>query len=66
VALLILSVLFPIFAFDEQGGHFLSPMDDQPLKDYWGYDPICHFAPHPAYCLSSEEQSFDFVNRCPT
>src|SRR5262249_33244787 len=46
--------LMPIFAFDEQGSHHLSPVDGQPLKDFWGYNPICHFAPHPAYCLSSE------------
>jgi len=47
--------LMPIFAFDERGSRFLSPVDGQPLKNFWGYDPICHFAPHPAYCLSPAE-----------
>jgi isoamylase len=47
--------LMPIFAFDEQGNRFLSPVDGQPLKNYWGYDPICHFALHPAYGLSPTE-----------
>jgi isoamylase len=48
--------LMPIFAFDEQGNRFLSPVDGQPLKNYWGYDPICHFAPHPAYGRSPADQ----------
>lgn len=45
----------PVFAFDDQSAHHLHPVDGRPLKNFWGYDPICHFAPHPAYCLSSTE-----------
>jgi glycogen operon protein len=44
--------LMPIFAFDEHGNRFLSQLDGQPLPDFWGYNPIGHFAPHPAYCVS--------------
>ncbi len=47
--------LMPIFAFDEQEDRLLSPVDGQPLKNFWGYNPTCHFAPHPAYGLSSAE-----------
>ncbi len=49
--------LLPVFAFDEQSTSFLSPLDGQPLKNVWGYDPVAHFAPHPAYCLAPEKGS---------
>ena len=49
--------LLPIFAFDEQGISRLSPVDGKPLKDYWGYNPVSHFSPLAAYCLSPEEGS---------
>ena len=49
--------LLPIFAFDEQGISRSSPVDGRPLKDYWGYNPVGHFAPHAAYCLSPGEGS---------
>jgi isoamylase len=48
--------LMPIFAFDEQGNRFLNPVDGQPLKNFWGYNPMCHFAPHPAYGFSPAEE----------
>ena len=39
--------LLPVFAFDE---------DDSPpgLKNYWGYQPLSFFAPHPGYSSRSE------------
>jgi isoamylase len=49
--------LLPVFAFDEQGTPYLSPQSGQPLKSYWGYDPVAPFAPHPGYCLSPAEGS---------
>ncbi len=49
--------LLPIFAFDEQDVSQLNPVDGKPLTDFWGYNPISHFSPHHAYCLSPEESS---------
>lgn len=49
--------LMPVFAFDEAGVNRLSPVDGRPLRDFWGYNPISHFAPHAAYCLSPGEGS---------
>jgi isoamylase len=49
--------LLPIFAFDEQGISGRNPLNGQPLKDYWGYNPVCHFAPHAGYCLAPGEGS---------
>jgi isoamylase len=39
--------LLPVFAFDE---------DDSPpgLKNYWGYQPLSFFAPHPGYSCRPE------------
>ena len=39
--------LMPVFDFDDAtslGGR----------KQYWGYDPICFFAPHSGYCVNPE------------
>jgi isoamylase len=54
----------PIFAFDEQGINGTNPVTGQPLKDYWGYNPVCHFAPHDGYCLAPRagSQLWDFHN----
>src|SRR6266699_4049911 len=49
--------LLPVFAFDERGTPSMSPVDGKPLKNVWGYDPVAHFAPHPAYCLAPEKGS---------
>jgi len=49
--------LLPVFAFDEQGISRLSPVDGRPLKDFWGYNPVSHFSPHDAYCLTPGEGS---------
>ena len=39
--------LLPVFAFDEE--------DSPPgLKNYWGYQPLSFFAPHPGYSSRSE------------
>ena len=39
--------LLPVFAFDEED----SPPE---LKNYWGYQPLSFFAPHPGYSSRSE------------
>ena len=44
--------LLPVWVFDETDVSRQSPLDGQPLKNFWGYNPICHFALHPAYSLS--------------
>ena len=44
--------MLPVWAFDETDVSRQSPFDGQPLKNFWGYNPICHFALHPAYSLS--------------
>lgn len=46
--------LLPIFAFDERDISWHNPLDGTPLKNYWGYSPVAHFAPHAAYCVSPE------------
>ena len=49
--------LLPIWAFDETDVGRLSPLDGRPLKNFWGYNPISHFALHPPYALSSSTGS---------
>jgi isoamylase len=49
--------LLPVFAFDETGVQRTNPLTGEKLEDYWGYNPVSHFAPHPTYCLSPEEGS---------
>ncbi len=39
--------LMPVFDFDDA-----TNLDGR--KQYWGYDPICFFAPHSGYCVNSE------------
>jgi len=39
--------LMPVFDFDDT----ISP---EGRKHYWGYDPICFFAPHSGYCENPE------------
>jgi glycogen operon protein len=46
--------LMPIFAFDESGISGTAP-DGTSLGDYWGYNPLGFFSPHPDYCQSPAE-----------
>ncbi|AKB48220.1 Glycogen debranching enzyme [Methanosarcina sp. Kolksee] len=39
--------LMPVFDFDDA-----TSLDGR--KQYWGYDPICFFAPHSSYCVNPE------------
>jgi isoamylase len=46
--------LMPVFAFDRSGIGGTAP-DGTPLSDYWGYNPLGFFSPHPNYCQSPAE-----------
>ena len=48
--------LMPVFAFDESGIGGAAP-EGTPLSDYWGYNPLGFFSPHPGYCQSPAECS---------
>lgn len=48
--------LMPIFAFDHSGVDRVGP-DGTVLSDYWGYNPLGFFSPHPDYCQSPAEGS---------
>jgi isoamylase len=41
--------LLPVQQFDPQTVHWRNPLTDEPLVNYWGYDPIAFFAPHQGY-----------------
>jgi len=43
--------LLPVYDFDDTD--FLS-VDGKPLKNYWGYSPMCFFAPHSHCCTEPE------------
>lgn len=45
--------LMPIFEFDEM--HDMRMHDDELLLDYWGYNPVCFFAPNTAYSSDGEK-----------
>ncbi|QEE28808.1 glycogen-debranching protein [Terriglobus albidus] len=44
--------LMPVFDFDSKTPKRINPTTGQGLNNYWGYDPICFFAPHAEYCVS--------------
>lgn len=43
--------LLPVFQFDEHDVPFDNPVTGEPLRDYWGYNPIGFFAPHRGYYI---------------
>lgn len=45
--------LMPIFEFDEMSG--FREIDGNSLIDYWGYNPVCFFAPNTSYTAKIEE-----------
>jgi isoamylase len=49
--------LMPIFAFDEQSAKGVNPHDGKPLTNFWGYNPVAYFAPHPAYGRAPDTDS---------
>lgn len=44
--------LMPVFEFDEMNG--CREMDGRLLLDYWGYNPVCFFAPNTSYTAQVE------------
>lgn len=44
--------LMPIFEFDEMAG--CREVDGRMLLDYWGYNPVCFFAPNTGYTAQLE------------
>ncbi|MBE9169827.1 glycogen debranching protein GlgX [Pleurocapsales cyanobacterium LEGE 06147] len=50
--------LMPVHHFLSQPGHLV----DKGLRNYWGYDSICYFAPYAGYCATKnpEQQVREF------
>ncbi|MCA9705821.1 MAG: glycogen debranching protein GlgX [Myxococcales bacterium] len=48
--------LLPVFQFDEYDIDFVDPTTGQPLRNFWGYDPIGFFAPHRGYYIEQWER----------
>lgn len=44
--------LMPVFEFDEMNG--CREVDGRKLLDYWGYNPVCFFAPNTSYTAQVE------------
>lgn len=44
--------LMPIFEFDEMNGY--REINGRKLLDYWGYNPVCFFAPNTSYTSEKE------------
>jgi isoamylase len=44
--------LMPVFEFDEMRDHRV--VDGRNLYDYWGYNPVCFFAPNTSYTAEVE------------
>lgn len=44
--------LMPVFEFDEMNG--CREVDGRKLLDYWGYNPVCFFAPNTSYTARVE------------
>ncbi len=44
--------LMPVFEFDETRG--ARTVNGKPLLDYWGYNPVCFFAPNTSYTAGLE------------
>ena len=47
--------LLPVFDFDETEAYRLNPETGEPLRDYWGYNPISFFCPQSSYCVNPEQ-----------
>jgi len=47
--------LLPVYEFDENDNPRTNPMTGEYLRNYWGYDPICFFAPKAAYASNGRD-----------
>jgi isoamylase len=54
--------LMPVFAFNECQAMRVNPQTREPLRNYWGYDPVAFFAPQAAYGTSGSlgQQNLEF------
>ncbi|TVR05090.1 MAG: glycogen debranching enzyme GlgX [Deltaproteobacteria bacterium] len=41
--------LLPVFEFDATAPALFNPLTGEPLRDFWGYNPVTFFAAHHAY-----------------
>ncbi len=48
--------LLPVFQFDEHDIDFVNPETGEPLRNFWGYDPIGFFSPHRGYYIEQWER----------
>jgi isoamylase len=47
--------LLPVYEFDEYDNPRTNPLTGERLKNYWGYSPLCFFAPKAAYARSGRD-----------
>lgn len=48
--------LLPVFQYDEYDIDTVDPSSGQPLRNFWGYNPIGFFAPHRGYYIEQWER----------
>ncbi len=53
--------LMPVYEFDEFANSFTNPETGERLMNYWGYDPICFFAPKAGYAAVGQAQDATLV-----
>jgi isoamylase len=46
--------LLPVTEFEENDNEHVDPVTGEPLKNYWGYQPLAFFAPKAGYAASRE------------
>lgn len=54
--------LLPVFQFDETAPGFEHHITGEPVRDYWGYNPIGFFAPHRGYYAEGWDRMTHLVN----
>jgi len=54
--------LMPVYEFNEREALGVNPQTGQPLKNYWGYNPVAFFAPKASYSSTggSGQQKIEF------
>ncbi len=53
--------LMPVYEFDEFENTFVNPETGEKLMNYWGYDPICFFAPKSGYAAVGKSRDSTLV-----
>ncbi|WP_051309050.1 glycogen debranching protein GlgX [Desulfogranum japonicum] len=52
--------LMPVTEFNENESLFVNPKTGNPLKNYWGYNPVSFFAPKSGYCSEPTDALNEF------